>query len=280
MTSQRRIEANRRNALLSTGPRTPVGKARSRMNALRHGMRSEFPLAGMEDAGEYRRLRLSMLRDLAPATPEERRLAEEAILQGWRMDRVQWMEARLIDHDLAEAEGLCGEARRDADRRPEGHSPEGMGQARGRTTEEDRRIENSVSFGAVLHKSLSGPGSPYLILGRLEGRLARSYRRLLAELRQCQLERRAREAAGAARGGPGAAGSPEKKSERTNPTVSGRPTELQAPVSTVSAEVPALLPRPASPGGPPENEPISVTKAFPQDSRQDGDAAGHGHFRR
>ena len=35
-----RIEASRRNARLSTGPRTPRGKAQSRLNGLRHGNRS------------------------------------------------------------------------------------------------------------------------------------------------------------------------------------------------------------------------------------------------
>jgi len=33
MTSFRQLEANRRNALLSTGPRTEEGKGRSRRNA-------------------------------------------------------------------------------------------------------------------------------------------------------------------------------------------------------------------------------------------------------
>ena len=39
-----RLEANRRNALKSTGPRTARGKAQSRMNGLREGWDSRFYL--------------------------------------------------------------------------------------------------------------------------------------------------------------------------------------------------------------------------------------------
>ena len=38
MASERKIAANRKNARLSTGPRTSRGKARARQNALRHGL--------------------------------------------------------------------------------------------------------------------------------------------------------------------------------------------------------------------------------------------------
>ena len=40
MTSEKKGEANRRNALKSTGSKTSEGKAAVRLNALRHGLLS------------------------------------------------------------------------------------------------------------------------------------------------------------------------------------------------------------------------------------------------
>ena len=40
-TSAAKIDANRRNCQKSTGPRTQVGKDRSKMNATKHGFRAE-----------------------------------------------------------------------------------------------------------------------------------------------------------------------------------------------------------------------------------------------
>ena len=50
MTSFRQIEANRRNARLSTGPVTEEGKRPSRQNALRHGLTAETVIDALEDA--------------------------------------------------------------------------------------------------------------------------------------------------------------------------------------------------------------------------------------
>jgi hypothetical protein len=50
MTSFRQIEANRRNARLSSGPVTEEGKKKSRQNALPHGLAAETVIGALEDA--------------------------------------------------------------------------------------------------------------------------------------------------------------------------------------------------------------------------------------
>ncbi len=50
MTSQAKIDANRRNCLKSTGPKTPEGRERSSMNSLKHGMRSKKMALRREDS--------------------------------------------------------------------------------------------------------------------------------------------------------------------------------------------------------------------------------------
>jgi hypothetical protein len=44
LATEKQIAANRRNAAKSTGPRTAPGKARSRMNAYRHGFSSRLEI--------------------------------------------------------------------------------------------------------------------------------------------------------------------------------------------------------------------------------------------
>ena len=49
MTTEKKITANRRNAQLSTGPRTQEGKDAVRQNALKHGLLSASSLLGVVD---------------------------------------------------------------------------------------------------------------------------------------------------------------------------------------------------------------------------------------
>ena len=68
MTSLRQIEANRRNALKSTGPTTPEGKERSRCNAVRHGLTAETVIAVLESSEDYEAFEAPVLSDYSTET--------------------------------------------------------------------------------------------------------------------------------------------------------------------------------------------------------------------
>ena len=100
MTSEKKAEANRRNALKSTGPKTAEGKARSSRNAVTHGLTSvsAIPVAG-EDSSAYNESLDRWLEDLAPSNLAERALVERACRSAWKLDRC----ARIEDAE----EALC-----------------------------------------------------------------------------------------------------------------------------------------------------------------------------
>src|ERR1700688_4918798 len=74
MTPIRQIEANRRNALRSTGPITVEGKDRSRRNAIRHGLRAETVVEIVEDVHDYRGFEAAVIADYDARTAVEREL--------------------------------------------------------------------------------------------------------------------------------------------------------------------------------------------------------------
>jgi hypothetical protein len=74
MSSLKQVEANRRNALKSAGPVTLEGKARSRLNALRHGMTAETVISGLEDTEDYQAFEAAITADYETETAIEREL--------------------------------------------------------------------------------------------------------------------------------------------------------------------------------------------------------------
>ena len=97
MTSQKQIESNRRNALKSTGPKTPEGKASSRLNSLQHGLTgtAQIVIAG-EDPEQYARLLESIRTEFAVLGDLGAHLIEQPVQQLWRLRRVSRFEAALL----------------------------------------------------------------------------------------------------------------------------------------------------------------------------------------
>ena len=96
MTSIRQIEANRRNAIRSTGPRTDDGKDRSRRNAIRHGLSAETVIEIVEDLEDYRAFEAAVIADYDPLTAVERELVLRLASLLWRLRRASAIETDLF----------------------------------------------------------------------------------------------------------------------------------------------------------------------------------------
>ena len=97
MTSYRQIEANRRNAVKSTGPRTEAGKQASRCNAVRHGLTAETVIGTLEDAEDYRAFEAAITADYDVQSAVERELVLRLASLLWRLRRATTMETGLFE---------------------------------------------------------------------------------------------------------------------------------------------------------------------------------------
>ena len=109
MTSFRQLEANRRNALRSTGPKTDEGKRRSRFNAVRHGLTAETVVGSLENAEDYKAFEAIIIADYCAETAVARELVLRLASLLWRLRRATAIEKGLFE--------LIAEARPETDPR-------------------------------------------------------------------------------------------------------------------------------------------------------------------
>ena len=96
MATNAQINANRKNAKQSTGPRTPQGKERSSKNALKHGLLALDSVIPGEDPAEFDR-HLTLYEDTYnPANCVERELVLQIADSAWRMRRLSRIEATVM----------------------------------------------------------------------------------------------------------------------------------------------------------------------------------------
>ncbi len=98
-TSADRAAINRANSQHSTGPRTPVGKQRSSLNALRHGLTAASAVLPSEGPAAYEAHRRCFFDEYQPATPTETQLVTEIADTAWRLNRIPFLEAELFSQD-------------------------------------------------------------------------------------------------------------------------------------------------------------------------------------
>ena len=95
MTSERQAAANRRNAQLSTGPRTPEGREISSRNSQQHGVLSQRVTTDVEGNEIYERMLSSFMDEYGPRSETELILVE-------RLANLFWRERRLIQTERSQ----------------------------------------------------------------------------------------------------------------------------------------------------------------------------------
>src|SRR4051812_10180556 len=103
MATEKQLEANRRNALKSCGPRTAEGKEQSRLNALKHGLTAEaLDVLPDEDPAAFAGRIDTWLRDLGPRNDVEACLIRRAAVLSWKLDRADRHEVAVLNRRVRE----------------------------------------------------------------------------------------------------------------------------------------------------------------------------------
>jgi hypothetical protein len=92
MSTDKQIDANRLNAQHSTGPRTPEGKAKSSLNAVKSGLTGHTVLLPTDDVALYESHLTAVAAELRPFGPRESALVQSIADAEWRIQRIPALE--------------------------------------------------------------------------------------------------------------------------------------------------------------------------------------------
>src|SRR5579883_2820448 len=103
MADSKRSEINRQNAQKSTGPKTAEGKARSRRNALKHGLRAEVLPLPNEDPAAIQARADAWNDYFQPLNPAEQHLVDECVRATVLSDRCHRAQDAIVARRVREA---------------------------------------------------------------------------------------------------------------------------------------------------------------------------------
>ena len=97
MATEAQIKANQENAKKSTGPATSLGKQRSSMNAMIHGIFSKIPLLPSENQEQFKLLEDEIIKAYQPTDAMECHLVQRIYLTCIRQIRLREAEAAKLE---------------------------------------------------------------------------------------------------------------------------------------------------------------------------------------
>jgi hypothetical protein len=209
MSSDRQIAANRANAQRSTGPKTPEGKARACLNAVRHGLTARDAVLPEEDRAAYLDLLAALEAEHQPQGPTETFLVRQMASAQWRLQRLTRIETGLFMAQMEKVKHW------EYDRDQVQHEED---EAR---TPEEQHDEQTRLLGVLFYRN-SGADS-FATLARYENMLNREYFRAFKALQTARKDR-------------------QQAADETNPI-----PPPPRPVERASTPRPASAPPPESP---------------------------------
>jgi hypothetical protein len=156
MSTQAQIDANRRNAQKSTGPKTPEGRAAVRLNGVKHGLTAETLILAGESTEDFEALLDAFESEQQPETALDATIVRKAAMCAWRLQRVYRAEAGFFHFREQEIE------------------------------------DDGERLATIFKKDVPTPGywtGTLAYLTRYEAHLERSLYRALAELRRLRVDR-------------------------------------------------------------------------------------------
>ena len=94
--TQKQLDANRRNAQKSTGPKTPEGKARASLNAWRHGLTGQVATLPEEDRDAFQKFTRDIRLAYHPEGALETQIAQAIAEDEWRLSRARAIENNVL----------------------------------------------------------------------------------------------------------------------------------------------------------------------------------------
>jgi len=99
MATIKQINANKKNALLSKGPKTDLGKLNSSKNSLKHGLTAKQLVIG-ENLKEFEQYRDQMIEALKPVGILQEQVVFKIIDVGFRLRRIGKIEAGIYNQEI------------------------------------------------------------------------------------------------------------------------------------------------------------------------------------
>src|SRR3984885_7449963 len=145
MISEKQLDANRRNAQHSTGPKTEEGKRTSSHNACRHNLTGQVTAMTDEDRVAHDTFSTAMIASMAPEGALEIQLAQRVATDSWRLNRASAIEDNLF------AMGFSGHADGFSEQHPQVQAA--YASARVFTTE-SKQLERLTLYEQRINRSL------------------------------------------------------------------------------------------------------------------------------